>query len=85
MTWLSSGREYSGNTAREEMRKAREPEKQWWVGVGFQKKKKLMPTPPKHPSSPKFPNQDPTNPAILCHPAREYAVTSFVTRGTSLS
>jgi hypothetical protein len=28
MTWLSSGREYSGNIAREEMRKARVPEKQ---------------------------------------------------------
>jgi hypothetical protein len=26
MTWLSSGRKYSGNTAREEMRKARVPE-----------------------------------------------------------
>jgi hypothetical protein len=32
MTWLSSGREYSGKTAREEMRKARVPEKQGWEG-----------------------------------------------------
>jgi hypothetical protein len=39
MTWLSSGREYSGNTAREEMNeKARVPEKQGWEG-GFSKRK----------------------------------------------
>jgi hypothetical protein len=60
MTWLSSGREYSGNTAREEMGKARVPEKQGWEVAWVLKKKKFSGL----NSSPKYPNEDPTNPAI---------------------
>jgi hypothetical protein len=84
VTWLSSRREYSGNTAREESERTRKAR----VG-GFSKKKKrnfnVLDSCLCHPntSSPKYPNQDPTNPAILCHPAREYAVTSFVMRGNT--